>query len=83
MEQGWLGSNGAALGFHPGIAAALPSQKAEGARGDQGRKGMTSRSPLSASREKMTTLALASLGCVGERAGMLFYWVGLGANVRD
>ena len=43
---------------------------------------MTSGSLLSTSWGKTTTLALASLGCEGERAGMLFYWVGLGANVR-
>ena len=44
---------------------------------------MTSGSLLSASWGKTTTLALASLGCEGERSGMLFYWVGLGANARD
>ena len=43
---------------------------------------MTSRSLLSASRGKTTMLALASLGCEGERSGMLFYWVGLGANAQ-
>ena len=41
---------------------------------------MTSRSLLSASRGKTTMLALASLGCEGERAKMLFYRVSLGAN---
>ena len=43
---------------------------------------MTSGPLLSASRGKTTTLALASLGCEDERAGMLFYRVGLGANAR-
>ena len=45
LEQGWLGSNGAALGFHPGIAAALPSRKAEGERGGPREEGDDKRVP--------------------------------------
>ena len=37
--------NRAALGFHPGIAAALPSRKAEGARGGPREEGDDKRVP--------------------------------------